>query len=155
MPPNRANFGRRKIRLSTGIGRVKSPRRDRPSSDALGGSFGLGIEVVFDRLTRPVSQGERPIPWHALPAFYSAPVTVMPIIPAIVGQPDFNSIGFFLGDSEVQVGLAITAIVNFIIALFCFFVVEAYNKMKPPVEEENGPSEVELLTEIRDALRSR
>jgi hypothetical protein len=30
---------------------VKSPRRERPSSDAFAGSFGLGIEVVFDRLT--------------------------------------------------------------------------------------------------------
>jgi len=27
--------------------------------------------------------------------------------------------------------------------------------MKPPAEEESGPSEVELLTEIRDALRPR
>jgi len=80
----------------------------------------------------------------------------MPIIAAIFGQPNFDNIGFDLGDTRVQVGLAITAIVNFfIIALFCFFVVEAYNKMKPPVEEENGPSEVELSTEIRDALRSR
>jgi len=102
-----------------------------------------------------VSQGERPIPWHAPHAFSSDPVTVMPFIAAILGRPDFNSIGFFLGDSEVKVGLAITAIVDFIIALFCFFVVEASNKMKPPVEEESGPSEVELLTEIRDALCSR
>lgn len=81
---------------------------------------------------------------------------VMPIIAAIFGQPDFNDIGFFLGDTRVQVGLAITAIVNFvIIAVFCFFVVKAYNALKPPVEEESGPSEVELLIEIRDALRSR
>jgi len=79
----------------------------------------------------------------------------MSIIAAIFGQPNFDSIGFDLGDSRVQVGRAITAIVDFIIALFCFFVVEAYDKMKPPVEEESGPSEVELLTEIRDALRSR
>jgi hypothetical protein len=47
------------IRFSTGIGRVKSPRRDRPASDAFGGSFGLGIEVVRDRLTLSLSQ-ERP-----------------------------------------------------------------------------------------------
>ena len=81
---------------------------------------------------------------------------VMPIIAAIFGQPDFNDIGFWLGDTRVQVGLAITAIVNFlIIALFCFFVVKAYNKMKPPVEEDSGPTEIELLTEIRDSLRSR
>jgi large conductance mechanosensitive channel len=83
---------------------------------------------------------------------------VMPIIAAIFGQPNFDNIGFDLGDTRVQVGLAITAIVNFvIIALFCFFVVKAYNKMKPPAEDDAdaGPSEIELLTEIRDALRSR
>lgn len=80
----------------------------------------------------------------------------MPIIAAIFGQPDFNNIGFDLGDTRVFVGLAITAIVNFlIIALVCFLVVKAYNKMKPPVTEENLPTEVELLTEIRDALRAR
>lgn len=80
---------------------------------------------------------------------------VMPIVAAIFGQPDFDNIGFDLGDTRVQVGLAITAIVNFlIIALFCFLVVKAYNKMKPPAEE-GGPTEVELLTEIRDALRAR
>ncbi len=81
---------------------------------------------------------------------------VMPVIAAIFGQPNFDDIGFFLGDTRVQIGLAITAIVNFvIIALFCFFVVKAYNRLKPPVEEESGPTEVELLIEIRDALRSR
>ena len=81
---------------------------------------------------------------------------VMPVIAAIFGQPDFDDIGFFLGDTRVQIGLAITAIVNFvIIALFCFFVVKAYNRLKPPTGEESGPTEVELLIEIRDALRSR
>ena len=49
-PPNSASFGRRRSRFSTGMGRVKSPRRDRPSSDAGAGSFGLGIEVVRERL---------------------------------------------------------------------------------------------------------
>ena len=89
----------------------------------MGGSFGLGIEVVFDRLTRPVSQGERPIPWHAPHAFFSDPVIVMPIIAAVFGQPNLDSIGSDLGDSPVQVGLAITAIVDFIIIALCCSVV--------------------------------
>jgi large conductance mechanosensitive channel len=82
---------------------------------------------------------------------------VMPIVAAIFGQPNFDNIGFDLGDTRVQVGLAITAIVNFlIIAIFCFFVVKAYNAMKgPAAEDDAGPSEIELLTEIRDALRER
>ena len=35
-----------------------------------------------------------------------------------------------------------------------FFVVRAYNRMRKPADEA-GPTEVELLTEIRDALRAR
>ncbi len=81
---------------------------------------------------------------------------LMPIVAAIFGQPNFDDIGFDLGDTRVQVGLAITAIVNFlIIALFCFFVIRAYNSMTAPDEEDAGPTEIELLTEIRDALRDR
>jgi large conductance mechanosensitive channel len=80
----------------------------------------------------------------------------MPIIAAIVGQPDFNELGFDIGDARINYGIPLTLIINFIIIAFvCFLVVKAYNKMKPPVVEESGPSEVELLTEIRDALRSR
>jgi large conductance mechanosensitive channel len=82
---------------------------------------------------------------------------LMPIVAAIFGQPNFDNIGFDLGDTRVQVGLAITAIVNFlIIAAVCFFVVKAYNSMTTPDDEdEAGPTEIELLTEIRDALRDR
>jgi large conductance mechanosensitive channel len=79
----------------------------------------------------------------------------MPIIAAIIGQPDFSSLGFDIGEARVNYGTPLTLIINFlVIALVCFLVVKAYNKMKKP-EEVAGPSEVELLTEIRDALRSR
>ncbi len=43
-----------------------------------------------------------------------------------------------------------------IVAFILFVVVKAYNSWKGPQEEEDaGPTEVELLTEIRDALRNR
>lgn len=81
---------------------------------------------------------------------------IMPIIAAIFGQPNFDGITIDIGDSEILIGVAITAIVNFvIIALVCFVIVKAYNAMKGPVEDDDGPSEVELLMEIRDELRSR
>ena len=81
---------------------------------------------------------------------------IMPIIAAIFGQPNFDAITIDLGDGEILIGTAITAIVNFlIIALVCFAVVKAYNAMKGPVDEDDGPSEVDLLMEIRDELRSR
>jgi large conductance mechanosensitive channel len=80
----------------------------------------------------------------------------MPIIAAIVGQPDFSSLGFDIGDARINYGTPLTLIVNFlIIAFVCFLVVKAYNRMKKADDADTGPSEVELLTEIRDALRSR
>jgi len=81
---------------------------------------------------------------------------IMPIIAAIFGKPNFDSITIDIGDGVVLIGTAITAIVNFlIIAFVCFLIIKAYNAMKGPVEEDDGPTEVELLMEIRDELRSR
>lgn len=81
----------------------------------------------------------------------------MPIIAAIFGQPDFSQLGFDIGDARINYGTPVTLIINFLlIALVCFLLVKAYNKMKKPAEAETGrPSEVELLTEIRDSLRAR
>ncbi len=81
---------------------------------------------------------------------------LMPIIAAIVGQPDFSTLGFDVGDARINYGIPLTLIINFVIIAFvCFLVVKAYNSRKEPVEEAAGPSEIELLTEIRDELRSR
>lgn len=53
-------------------------------------------------------------------------------------------------------GNFVNSIINFIIiGLVVFFLVKAYNKMKKPADVAAGPSEVELLTEIRDSLKSR
>ena len=54
------------------------------------------------------------------------------------------------------VGTVITAIVNFVIVAFvCFLIVKAYNSMQEPeAEEDAGPSETDLLIEIRDQLRA-
>ena len=80
----------------------------------------------------------------------------MPIIAAIIGQPDFAELGFDIGDARINYGTPLTLIVNFlVIAFVCFLVVKAYNRMKKAEQVDTGPSEVELLTEIRDALRSR
>jgi len=80
----------------------------------------------------------------------------MPIIAAIVGQPDFASLGFDIGEARIYYGTPLTLIINFlIIAFVCFLVVKAYNNMKKSDDEDSGPTEVELLTEIRDSLRDR
>jgi large conductance mechanosensitive channel len=81
---------------------------------------------------------------------------IMQLIAGIFGQPSFDSITIDIGDAELLIGSVITALVTFLIVAFvCFLIVKAYNAMKKPVEADEGPTEIELLTEIRDALRSR
>ena len=81
---------------------------------------------------------------------------IMQLIAGIFGQPSFNSIVIDVGDAQLQIGTVITALVTFLIVAFvCFLIVKAYNAMRGPVEEDDAPSEIDLLTEIRDELRSR
>lgn len=80
----------------------------------------------------------------------------MQLIAAIFGQPNFDAIGVDVGDSRLLIGTVITAIVTFlIVAVVCFVIIKAYNRFKSPAAEDAGPTEIELLIEIRDALRSR
>lgn len=81
---------------------------------------------------------------------------VMQLIAAIVGQPDFSSVGLDIGDSRLLIGDFINAAINFVaVAAVCFFIVKGYDSWRKKDEEAAGPTEVELLTEIRDALRNR
>jgi large conductance mechanosensitive channel len=79
-----------------------------------------------------------------------------PIIAAIFGKPDFRAIGFDLGDAFISIGLVIDAVISFVIVAFILFLVlKGYNKMKDDAAaEDSGPSETDLLTEIRDQLRA-
>ncbi len=81
---------------------------------------------------------------------------ITPIIAAIVGESSLENFGFDIGDARISIGLVIQAIIDFVlVALVLFFIVKAYNHWKKDEEETAGPTEVELLTEIRDELRSR
>jgi large conductance mechanosensitive channel len=87
---------------------------------------------------------------------------LMNIIAAIFGEPDFSGLTFKLGKGVIAYGNFINAVITFLaIALALFMVVKAMNEMnkrkkaEAAAEVAAGPSEVELLTEIRDALRSR
>lgn len=80
---------------------------------------------------------------------------IMNLIAAIFGQPSFDSITISVGDAELLVGTVITAVVNFVlVALVCFLIIKAYNSIRTP-EAEAGPSETDLLIEIRNELRAR
>jgi large conductance mechanosensitive channel len=64
------------------------------------------------------------------------------------------------GAAVFAYGSFITAIINFlIIAFVVFMLVKMVNRLKGPAvvapEAPKGPSEVELLAEIRDSLRAR
>jgi large conductance mechanosensitive channel len=81
---------------------------------------------------------------------------IMPIVAAIFGKPNFDDITFTIGDGVVRIGSFITVLVSFlIIAWVLFLIVKAANRMMPKKDEEAGPTEIELLTEIRDSLRTR
>ncbi len=81
---------------------------------------------------------------------------INPIIGAIFGQPNFDSLVIDIGDAQLRYGAFLTTLINFVIVAFVLFlVVKAYNRMAPKEEEVGGPTDIELLTEIRDELRKR
>ena len=58
---------------------------------------------------------------------------LMPIIAAIFGQPDFNSLTIGIGEAEIAYGTLITALVNFLlVALALFVIIRAVNKIMLP-----------------------
>ncbi len=88
---------------------------------------------------------------------------VNPLIGAILGQPNLDNVLTFTvrkgtaNESTISFGVVLTQIVELIlVGLVLFVIVKAYNKMRQPAAAEPAsPSEVELLTEIRDELRAR
>ena len=91
---------------------------------------------------------------------------INPIISLFMGGIDFSGMGVRLSEGEdgavFAYGNFIMALINFlIIAFVVFMLVKMVNKVKdaaskPEVEEEAapaGPSQEDLLTEIRDLLK--
>ena len=84
---------------------------------------------------------------------------VMPLVGAIFGKPSFNKLTLTLGKGVIHYGLFINSVLNFlIIAVTLFVVVQAYEKLRifrSAEDQAADPTELELLTEIRDLLRQR
>lgn len=83
---------------------------------------------------------------------------ITPLIARIFGQPNLDSVGNIdIGENAVLAfGPVLTAILNFlaVAAAIYFLIVVPMNKFKKPaVEEESGPTEIQLLAEIRDSLK--
>jgi large conductance mechanosensitive channel len=82
-----------------------------------------------------------------------------PIIGAIVGKPDFSNLNFTINGSEFNYGNFLNALIAFlsVAAAVFFFVIKpmnTLNRLRGASSQEEA-SELELLTEIRDELRSQ
>ncbi len=97
---------------------------------------------------------------------------MMNLIAAIFNKPSFNDVfRVKLNDTPkvgpdgttvvadgtyLEFGKLLTAIITLVITgLVLFMIIKAYNKIRRPQDTVSGPTEVELLTEIRDALTAR
>ena len=80
---------------------------------------------------------------------------LFPIIAAIFGKPDFQQIGFDIGDARISIGLVLSAIISFIVVAFLLFVIlKALNRMRATSTKAEADTELSVLREIRDSLRS-
>jgi large conductance mechanosensitive channel len=89
---------------------------------------------------------------------------VNPLIGLVIGGIDFSAWGFTVGEASFNIGNFINAVIKFvIIAWVVFLLVKGVNRMRdmaakkpaPAPEAPKGPTQEELLVEIRDALRAR
>jgi large conductance mechanosensitive channel len=96
---------------------------------------------------------------------------IMPVVGHFAGGMDFASLKYVLApaaidasgavttpENAIRYGAWINTIINLIIVGFVLFmIVKAYNKTKKPVEAAPpaGPSDNELLTQIRDLLKKK
>ena len=86
---------------------------------------------------------------------------VMPVLGILTGGVDFKDLKITLalavGDTPavtLNFGAFIQNVFDFIIIAFAIFMmIKGINKVKKPVEEVKGPSQEELLAEIRDLLK--
>lgn len=84
---------------------------------------------------------------------------VMPVIAIPFGEPNFSALTLEINGSVIEYGSFLTAVSVFLLtAIGVFlFIVKPYNlwaRRRGEEDEVTGPSELEVLIEIRDALFS-
>lgn len=87
---------------------------------------------------------------------------ITPIITAIVGESEVSDLVFPLGSAQIQYGVFLQAIIDFlIIALILFMVIQGINRLarkkeaEPKMEEVIVTAEEQYLKEIRDLLAEK
>ena len=90
---------------------------------------------------------------------------LLPPIGLAMGGVDFSDLKIVLQAAQgetpevaIRYGVLLNTIINFLIVSFALLMlVKAFNKMKPPIPEApatpSGPSDNDLLAEIRDLLK--
>lgn len=86
---------------------------------------------------------------------------IMPLVAIPFGQPNFDGVLILrINDAEVRFGAFLTVAVTFVLVAFVLFLLlKIYNRAMAAAESDSAvpvpPTEVALLTEIRDELRAR
>ena len=92
---------------------------------------------------------------------------LMPIVGMLTGNVDFTNLAFQIGEGEeaavLKYGNFIQNTVDFLIVAFCIFLmlkrIKKLNRKKeepaPAPEAPKGPTQEELLAEIRDLLKKK
>ena len=84
---------------------------------------------------------------------------LMPIIGVLIGGIDFSSLSIKVGKANIEYGMFIQNIIDFMIIAFCVFIfVKLVNKLsnltkKEKEEEKITETELSVLKEIREELR--
>ena len=86
---------------------------------------------------------------------------VMPVLGILTGGVDFKDLKITLAEAvgetpavTLNYGAFVQNVFDFVIIAFAIFMmIKVINKVKKPVEKVKGPSQEELLTEIRDLLK--
>ncbi|MFC3173943.1 large conductance mechanosensitive channel protein MscL [Novosphingobium bradum] len=115
----------------------------------IGAAFGKIVSSLTDDVIMPaistltggIDFSQKYVLLGAIPADYKGEMTYAALKAA--------------GVAMLGYGAFITAIINFLILAFAIFLIvrQANKLMPPPAAAPVGPSEVELLAEIRDALK--
>ena len=85
---------------------------------------------------------------------------LLQVVGIVTGKPTFDGLHVTINKSVIAYGSFLTNLVNFLlVAVSMFLVIKGINTLqhlrrRDEIEEEHEVTEIELLTEIRDALRA-